>query len=389
MMASKIRKRRHRERVREQRRNAPSEEKIRQAIQTHRGRDLRRGKKEEIGTHRLMTEKIRDHHRCFVRTPGTWECSVKTKNADKRRIDLVRHLFEKYRAPAFLAEEWNHEETNEIPFKEWYIQVAQGRSLAKTPSAKRYMTKREIHLFVHESPRKCERAIHNLWWAKARGHNASRNTAEMLAGTNLGKCDVDEFWCAAMQFFIRFNEEISNTREINDYIDFLQAQRQEMHRFSLKGRTPRTLELLKDQWHIRLTQQKGDATEWAGADIEDTTFETTIKGESRPRKLEIRQICTSKGLAKEGREMNHCVYDYMEGCVKNTRSVWSAKESFEDGAPVNNGRWTMEVQMGTTNNKLLQARAKHNNPIGDRQWQQTRRWANMHEIEMWKRSKIA
>ena len=293
---------------------------------------LRRSKtdtKKNNNTYRDLRDfEISFHRNDFIRDPRSWKCAIKSKREDRRKIDLVRHLFQSYPVPPFLEDVWiDHNETNGIDWYKWYLSVAQGRSLYKE-HAKYLMTKKEVHAYLTKAPKENGR-FPNIWWVKAYCLSNNQNFADRIANSKIGGMPVSEFWVSVMNFFFREGMEVS-IDDLSDYVDYLSYAKTNIEDFSMKGRTINNLNLLRDRWHVEMSVTRtGGYKQWDGIDKPDKTY---IRKKDQFDEIEIKftQIKNSKDLLNEGRAMRSCVFHYMRQCISGSSSIWSMSiEQFE------------------------------------------------------------
>ena len=307
----------------------------------------------------------------FVRSPRDWRCRIKSKSADKRFVELVKFTFAKYPTPAHLTEAWANASTSSrsptlggINLLEWWLAVAQGKSLYKT-FANRLLSKLETHHFI-AAPSGLDSA-QALLYAVARTHAAVPSDAVKVARTKLpARYPIaNPFGREIAQYFARNPATI---QEMDDLIDYLQAAKLDDHTFSLKGRSLVSLRRKMEEWHRALAKQKsiaGDA--WGGDPIADCEYETGGT-DNRARWL-VRQIKTGNDLYAEGQRMHHCVASYKARCMRGASSIWSV--TYE--SPI--GCWHRGVTVEVSDRAIVQCRGFANRPPHAEETTIVGRWA--------------
>ena len=391
MPSSRMSSRKRRERIRKKKAEFPNyEEQLHKTLQ-----NAKRSHNEKIITRRdflsdLPKDDIIYYKYHFVRAMEDYKPKIRSKDRIKRKLDLVRHLFQRYPVPKFLEMVWvddviakdaykkgrlvygymiprknkNYGDST-IDWYKWYLAVAQGASLYKRTSGK-YMTRKEIHIYLTLAPKDNDR-YQNVWWAKAycfaltqANNKGNKNNsdeafrrANLIADSSLTQRSIEgsRFWISAMQFFIRHR---CSGNDINDYIDFFRHVLRDAPSFSLKGRTLMSVALLRDQWHAELAFiREGGDKKWVGSPIHDKTYVKHKRTENEIT-YKFEQIKNGRQLIKEGKEMKHCVAAYVEDCVRGNSSIWSVTK--KDSYGPKKRALTVQVSNGT----VVQARGKTN-----------------------------
>jgi PcfJ-like protein len=290
-----------------------------------------------------------------LRAPETWYCRIKSRDEDKRFIDLVRHTFARYRIPAHLEHAWIVDIDDDfvdqvaapVPragrswqrpdLRAWSIVVAQGGSLYRS-AAHPFMSKRETHHFLN-APDEVTGARQAFWYAFAHAETDHRQVALAVSRSKLTAFSAaSSFWKDVARYLAR---NPTSVQQMNDLIDFLLAAKQEDEAFSLKGRSLAALRRRMEEWHRALRKQQqvcGGA--WPGRSIPDAEYRTG--GDHKRAIWRFRQIKTGNDLFREGQRMHHCVASYKRLCLDGSISIWSLRCEYPIGS-INKGV-TMEVR---------------------------------------------
>ncbi len=286
-----------------------------------------------------------------LRSPDDWRCRIKSRDEDKRFIDLVRFAFGRYRVAAHLENAWIGYFADDFvdrvtPLPEgrpnrtmlrWYLVAAQGGSLYKQ-YASPYLTKLETHHFL-TAPEQVTTSQQALWYAVARAQSDRADIARAISRSNLQTYSIaSTWWKEVARFFAR---EPMARHEMHDLLDFLRVAKTQDAAFSLKGRSLHSLQRRMEDWHraLRKTNEIGGGV-WAGAPIPDVEYET---GKDDKKAIwRFRQIKTGNELFREGQRMHHCVASYKSLCINGNISIWSLTSEFPLGY-INRGV-TMEVR---------------------------------------------
>jgi hypothetical protein len=317
---SKIRKQREEDEL-------AHEEKIVGKLRNHPSQ--KKKKIEALNYKNVTFDDIQAHHKYWVNSPRTWVNRQKTKNLTKLRVDLIRHVFGVYKCPRFLENVWLLEKNgaeSELKFVDWYLAVAQGKSLFKE-CTKGILSKKETHAFLI-APN--EFAVEqNIWWA--RGYCESKNnigTAGKIAHSNLVMKDYkNEFWISVMRFFVRFPTRVS---EMNNLMDFFTYTIRENENYSLKGRSLDTVRKSCEVWHRFLNKQRSiGGGNWDGCPITDSSY--SVGKNEQKICWTMTQIKTGNDLLKEGQAMRHCVVSYKRSCMDGGTYIWSLSSKNYNG----------------------------------------------------------
>jgi hypothetical protein len=319
---------------------------------------------------------ITGRKRQVIRDPGNFQLRMKTKDPGRLALAIVRHVFAAFPVPAHLESVWlgfERLDPTELELRRnWYLDVAQGRSLYKCRT-KGILTKLETHRFLNPGARLGFSEA--LWYAVARSYTENLGDALRIASSKVARNDVNPFWRDVARFFCA--NPISLT-EINDICDFLEDRLRENERYSLSGRTLNSLRAQMTRWHrdLALVRRIGGGS-WPGSPLPDWTWKETH--DDQPKKnvrWTVTQIKTGDALAEEGRQMRHCVYSYKQLCLSGRRSIWSL-EAHGHGRP----KRVLTMEM-TSENEVIQARGFANRSASSAELSVLRRWAIAHNLEL-------
>jgi hypothetical protein len=315
-----------------------------------------------------------------LRAPEDWRCRIKTRDQDKRFIDLVRFAFGRYRVATHLENAWISYFTDDFvdrvtPMPEarpnrtmqrWYLVVAQGGSLYKQ-YASPYLTKLETHHFL-SAPEQVTTSQEALWYAVACAHGDRPDVARAISRSNLQAYSIASTWWKEVARF--FAHEPITSHEMHDLIDFLRVAKTENPAFSLKGRSLASLQRRMEEWHraLRKSNEIGGGV-WAGSLLPDVEYETG--SEDKKAIWRFRQIRTGNELFREGQRMHHCVASYKHLCMTGTISIWSLTSEYPLGY-VNRGV-TMEVRK---DGAIVQCRGFANRRPYGNEVAMVKRWAD-------------
>lgn len=327
----------------------------------------------------LTTRAMANYDGFCLRTPETWVPHTRSQREDRRRSDLIRHLFCAFPVPGFLEAAWTSEDERRFPtaggtveFTDWYIAVAQGHSLFRT-CAKGYLTKRETHFFLRAPDRFSIRR--NIWWARALCFGGDLGIAERIARSSLHRFDFgDGFWISVMRFFVANPVHL---HEMEDLLDYLAAARDENRSFSMKGRTLGSTRRASREWHRYIAKQRkhSDAS-WHGHAVPHPRWSIAYGRDAEKVIYTVRQINTGRRLVEEGRAMHHCVAVFERFCIEGRSSIWTMKK--RNAMDVVTRCLTIEVDRS---GYIAQARGYANRPPRPREAAALAKWAAANRID--------
>ena len=289
----------------------------------------------------------------------------KTKSQDRNRqlLELVRHLFVRYKTPRILERAWRAQDLPDRPdraparfgggrrlnenvnfglidFRDWYICVATGQSLYKT-RAKAFMSKMEAHLFVN-----CPYDLalpQALYYATAKAAGATPGLSLRLARSKLSDQPFEAFWKDATRFFALDGNHPSSVQQVNDLVDFISNKHMENAAFRVlgAGHTLGSMLVKLNDWHHSLRRAKilGNSS-WEGHALPNQSFMQKIEG--REWHWDMVQVTSSSALAAEGTAMRHCVLSYKSRCMSGDISIWSL--SLRDPFGTSKRKLTIELR---------------------------------------------
>ncbi len=139
----------------------------------------------------------------------------------------------------------------------------------------------------------------------------------------------------------------------------------------MADRTPDALLRQMERWHALLHRDSiapaATPETWATPGIGGLRWETTTRRVTTTWTIEA--LLSTSALAREGREMRHCVASYGGGCAAGDCSIWSVKAAV--GSLVME-RWTVEVNRDRV---IVQVRGRCNARAGEEVLEVLRRWA--------------
>ncbi|WP_158265524.1 PcfJ domain-containing protein [Blastopirellula marina] len=322
----------------------------------------------------------------WISMPELWD---NTETSPWRQFrSLMRHLFERYPAPDFLAYHW----MTRRPI-EWghylYLHMAEGFSV------RRFMPRSEIPIspqaakFIRDVPPHLG-PYSGLRWAQIRGMGGSIELANCIADhTILRDESTDEpFWESVLRFVIR--NALLSLVEVMEIIHFLNEQKFEPGEdvwglgggplplqpdLTLKGRTLRSLRRHMANWRDDVLRKRPELAkktfDWPRTEI------APLVHQDGDAKWLIFELLSDRALKLEGVAMNHCVETYVGECLGRKSSIWSVRIQ-RSGTP----KRMVTVEVDPRTKQILQAQGKCNSTPTAESKLVIQRWAEQEGLTM-------
>lgn len=267
-------------------------------------------------------DELSAYRKLFLRDPEILRSRTKSRDRDRRVLELVRHAFGKYPTSRALSRAWTQPPigaTLKVDFRLWHICVATGGSLYKG-HAKEHLTKMETHFFLT-----CPHDIsiaQALCHSVARAAGASAGLALRLSCSKISAKPFDDFWRQVLRFFSRHAPP--SIESTDDLCDYLQHRQYDGGQNILAGMTFESLKQREIDWQRALQRARvlGDA-HWTGRAQPDDVFERRDPKTGDLVFWDFTQIKNAKELAAEGTRMRHCVFSYKRDIIAGSLSIWS------------------------------------------------------------------
>lgn len=298
---------------------------------------------------RAIEEAKRGFAADVVRDAWAWRPQMKTRDPARLRLAAARHLFARYPVPDHLEQIWIGSDglgADEIHLrKRWYIVAAGGGSLYKA-GADAWLSRKEVHAFLN--PPGCLGFEEAIWHAIVRPFTDDAGIALRIARSRIARsprADIG-FWREAARFFCKHRIAIE---AMNDLCDYLADCLRRHPDYSLKGRTPASLDRQMRDWHrdlaaiarIEAARRRAEEAQarargawsaeppaggrWQGAALEDWSWTPSSKDRSQREVYWVIQLGTAADLVAETRAMHHCVASYAAKCIGGHASIWSLR----------------------------------------------------------------
>ncbi len=302
-------------------------------------------------------------------------CRMEGSHARGQFARMARHLFARYDVPAFMDAGWFEGFTPvSRQHQDWFLHIGNGQNIRRADLPLR-LTEKAAHHFL-QAP-----GDGSIVAALRRGQTValggSEYLAQAIAESRLGGILPDEaFWESVIQWFV--NQAQMDVAQVGPIVDYLWEQRfGEPTRhgidgpvtydsapepgLSMKGRTLTALLKRVAEWHEQLAKDaKRPRTEWQPCGL--TPF--CVEARDMQKTLNtwtIVELCSSKALQEEGREMRHCVFTYANGCLNGTTAIWSLRVKPEREVKT---RRLLTIEINLARRAIVQARGHCNQPPG-------------------------
>ena len=252
---------------------------------------------------------------------------------------LTRHLLARYDVPAFMDAAWFEGFTPEgRQHQDWFNHIGDGHNIRRANMPLR-MTEKAAHHFL-QAPAEGS-IVAALRWGQTIALGGSEYLAQAIADSRLGSILPEEaFWESLIHWFV--NQPKMDVAQVGPIVDFLWEQRfGEPTRhgldgpvtydsapepgLSMKGRTLAALLKRVDEWHEQLAKDaRRPRTEWQPCGLTPFCLQA-VDSQKTLNTWTIVELCSSKALQEEGREMRHCVFTYANGCLNGTTAIWSLR----------------------------------------------------------------
>jgi hypothetical protein len=330
----------------------------------------------------IMPSRGKQYHKNILRDTASWTYKGKSKNKLKQQLELIRHAFARYRVPRFLEEAFVNEDSNYDRYGEWYLAVAQGRSLYKTCTRDFNMSKKDTHFFLL-APEELN-TQEAVWWAKSMAINEDIGLAYRISQSVLARRSYQsEFACDVHRFFVNNPCPIEEIQHLHDYI-MAQVEGQP-NGWSIKKRSLESLRRQSEVWHRDMAKMRTiGGGSWEGLDIAPWKYKTGKfnhdPAKNQEREWHLFEILTGNELAKEGNAMRHCVAGYKSRCMKGTTGIFALRSNTV--LKPNQRHLTIEVVKQHNYLQAVQIRGLANRLGRDHELDIVRRWANDRGIQV-------
>jgi hypothetical protein len=238
---------------------------------------------------------------------------------------LAEHLLARYPVPRFLGAAWYAIDDLDEAKRRWFVAHAAGASF-RSLDLPIELTSRMEHIFLRSPDHVgIEYALRR---AELFGLGVPERFVEQVLQTSAAR-DLSNgpFWRTVWQFLIEHAVGLT-PEDVRRVVNFLRTIKQEgiAPQFSLKGRTPRSLLRLIDEWDTGAGSAGFDLS-WARSQIQPMTVAVSAPHEEVPLQYDFVELTTSEQLQAEGTALRHCVADYARYCWRGWSRIWSLRST--------------------------------------------------------------
>jgi hypothetical protein len=259
----------------------------------------------------------------YIRTLASWEGSQASWRPAIHA--LAEHLLARYPVPRFLGAAWYAIDALDEQKRRWFVAHAAGarfRSLDLPID----LTSRMEHIFLRSPDHVgIEYAMRR---AELFGLGVPDRFVEQVLQTRMAQ-DLSQgpFWRTVWQFLIDHATEM-RPGDVGSLVYVLRRIRHEgiAPEFSLKGRTPRSLMRLVDEWENGRGSALFDLS-WPRSSIRPMTVAVSAPQVEVPLRYDLVELTTSEQLRAEGAALQHCVADYGQTCWRGLSQIWSLRST--------------------------------------------------------------
>jgi hypothetical protein len=315
-------------------------------------------------------------------SPASWRGAVDS---------LAQHLLSPYRVPGFLSAAWYATDDRYAGAKRrWFVAHAGGARFRSLNLPIR-LTSRMEHVFL--GSRDHFGIEYALRRAELLGLGADPPLTEAVLATRPAlDLDNGEFWRTAWHFLIANAGSIEGA-QVGPLVDFLHTVRHErvavdtadgivmreppQPRFSLKGRTARSVLRLMDRWHHDLGLVTGGLT-WEPSRLRPLVLEVAQEDASAPPvSWELTELTSSAQLRAEGAALQHCVASYSHNCCRGTSRIWSLRRRRDSSV-----RSIVTVEVDPARRTVVQARGFRNRRASGKALDVVQAWAARERLRL-------
>jgi hypothetical protein len=298
------------------------------------------------------------------------------KSAQQKLLSLQRHLFRKYKVPAFMENAFL--DTNS-KYAAWYIRWTNGHSPRSFEDSPMPVSRRMAHeLWFAPAHMEVGEALR---WAQARSLGATEQQAtaitqaflpvrELMEAAQSRAFDAQhpQIFAESVIRFLVMHESIT-LRDYGPIVDYVFDTKYTVNRhsgrlelevarpgFSMKGRTPAALIRDVNEWHRTLQvigAYRSFPRSWQAVRIAD--FEHIVGTGEKSVMYAIRQLNKQSQLYEEGNVLNHCVASYIGKCIVGSCSIWTLESYPAYGAP----KKMLTIELDRSGS-IVQVRGKNN-----------------------------
>ena len=307
----------------------------------------------------------------WLREPEDFQPS--SEHAGLQLLALLRHLFARYPAPAWLEAALmpRRGPLARGPELGWFIHVAQGHNLRDAPRLPLVLTSRAAH-FAMLAPAGMQPQQALLFGVLRAIGGRDELVQELLVCR--WHLSLDAVWLKLYEKLLRTPKfPVHQVRPLIDYVTHRRFVHERRDTFNLNSYTVAELLNGTARWHVELrtaaaARSSGIAfnSSWASR-----LRAEELRGTSEHDDFSLVELLSGRALFEEGYRMHHCVASYTRSCAESLMSVWSLRYNANG---TESGRVTIRVAIAER--LVVEARRFANARIDARDLRIIREWAS-------------
>jgi PcfJ-like protein len=314
---------------------------------------------------------------------GAWQrqpeaFSPRSRHGREQLAELVQHLFEFYRVPAWLRAALGPRRGRPArsPAFGWYVHLAQGRNLRTAPDLPLQLSRRAAHEALTapatSSPQQA------LLYGYLRGHDAPRAVLrELLLVARAGSFDWDETRLKLWEKLARAPR--LRAEQVQPLLHYAERCRTEGASLDVPVRV---LLCGMERWHALL---RDAATRRRALQFGPQFYErwasrlpcVALEGRCEEGDYALTELRSFHELFEEGQLMHHCVFSYAHAARAGAVSIWSLRLT-RAGREVSR----VTVRVMTKERVLAEARRRFNAAIEPHERRLLHTWASRQGLEV-------
>lgn len=322
---------------------------------------------------------------CFLLSMLSWKAEPqdwqpKGKSRHTMFCSMVDHLIVDYPVPRFLYRIFYHRSIwrHDLTLPLFFACLASGGSAyrhMKSGFMPVVMTRKMCHAFLNMPDGTA--FYHAIRAAQVYALGGGRVLAGAICESPLGRrfMNDERFWLIAIKWLCE--NPIDDSAQIAPLIDYILEMRRRSGRYSMKGRTVKSLTRGMEAWHKELARARGlRSSVYAPAGFKPGSWRFKTKeddGTSRCTTWTMTEILSTSELAAEGRSMSHCVLMYARSIASGRTSIWSLRCD---------GLRRITVRVSKEMKAVVEARGKCNRRPTPAEMNKINRWAQMNGLSI-------
>ncbi len=332
----------------------------------------------------------------WIRDPETWTHTSAGSPQELLR-SLLAHLFAKWPVPAFFDSAWLVKGALNYLERDWYCEIASGRSLRKLPGMPPSITAAALHRTMQAPPHLSIRQA--LRWGQVMALGGSEALlANVLSSGMVADLSNDAIWSRLLEKVVAARDFASeNFGLIADTLlelttrgecqraellialqlaELLRHSRRLWKRLASVSATnfPNRKKIDIDNANHRAEIRNQNAVQWTPL-LSTKPYLSCYRDAGNVIDWRIEELVNQSQLTEESRSLHHCVHGYGRACRSERSAIFSLRTDDASGSQiVSKSHLTIEVARGSR--KIVQVRGKWNQVYQPGQVPELRQWAD-------------